>query len=156
MSFGEDLLRQIGRQLLVAGEAKAPAGDLRVVALEELVDQAISLRRADKSEGAADQLFSAGLFEVHRARGVRSCNFRVTQLGFRPVAAVLAASSSTNACGQRLAQCALGRNGANASSALCNRRRPIPQCSRRDRHHGSSTANMAISLVDATDVTAQA
>src|SRR5215470_6492066 len=97
MSPGEDFLRQIGGQVLVAGEAKAPAGNLRVVALEKLVDQAISLRGAEKREGAADQLFGAGLFEVHRSQGV-------TQIGVRPITTVLASTRSSNTSGQRLAQ----------------------------------------------------
>src|SRR5215471_11752 len=97
MSPGEDLLREIGGQVLVAGETKAPGGDSRVVALEELVDQAISLCGAEKREGAADQLFGAGLLEVHRSQAV-------TQIGIRPVAAMLASNSRSNAAGQRLAQ----------------------------------------------------
>src|SRR5215472_2767401 len=97
MSSGEDFLRQVSGQILVAGETKAPAGHLRVVALEELVDQAISLCRAEKSEGAADQLFGAGVLEVHRSQAV-------TQIGIRPVAAMLASNSRSNAAGQRLAQ----------------------------------------------------
>src|SRR5215468_270752 len=97
MSPGEDLLREIGGQVLVAGETKAPGGDSRVVALEELVEQAISLCRAEKSEGAVDQLFGAGLLEVHRSQGV-------TQIGVRPITTVLASIRSSNTSGQRLAQ----------------------------------------------------